>query len=70
MARPLQCDCPTCGIKGRIVTAKKQEKGTDVYCQCMNLNCSKVYVLLLSFSHYTQKRPRKSKLNKQSNLTK
>lgn len=47
--------CPACSCKSRIATSKAITEGTrEIYCQCLNLNCAKTFVLYLSFAHFTQ----------------
>ncbi len=39
--------CPVCESKARIATSRAMTKETrEAYCQCLNLNCGKVFVTL------------------------
>lgn len=50
-------ECPSCLSKGRVASSKRVSAGLrELYCQCMNLNCGKVFVLHLSLSHYIKPR--------------
>ncbi|MBL4831846.1 MAG: ogr/Delta-like zinc finger family protein [Aliivibrio sp.] len=53
--------CPDCLSKTRVATSKIISAETrELYCQCLNLNCGKVFVSHISFSHAiepTGKRP-------------
>lgn len=45
-------ECPGCLSKARIITSKAITlKTRELYCQCMNLNCGKVFVSHVSYSH-------------------
>ncbi len=56
MGRTLLIECPHCHSKGKVVTSKRVVAGVrELYCQCANLNCSEVFVLHLSFSHYPKR---------------
>lgn len=53
MARLLLVECPSCHTRGNVITSKRVSgELRELYCQCMNLNCAKVFVLHLAFSHY------------------
>ncbi|MUK76182.1 zinc-binding protein [Aliivibrio fischeri] len=44
--------CPDCLSKTRIATSKAiTSKTRELYCQCLNLNCGKVFVSHISYSH-------------------
>ena len=53
--------CPNCFTKARIATSRAISHETrELYCQCLNLNCGKSFVVHNSFSHFiesTGKRP-------------
>lgn len=52
--------CPQCLSRARIATSKLITNETrEVYCQCLNLNCSKTFVAHISFSHFTEPTGRK-----------
>lgn len=56
MSRVLLIECPHCRTKGNVVTSKRvSDELRELYCQCVNLNCAKVFVLHLSFSHYPKR---------------
>ncbi|MEC4728932.1 ogr/Delta-like zinc finger family protein [Shewanella sp. D64] len=56
MARKSMIECPKCLSGGRIATSKKLAVGMrEMYCQCLNLNCSEVFILHLTFSHYAKR---------------
>lgn len=45
-------ECPGCSTKVRIVTSRAvTSKTRELYCQCTNLNCGKIFVAHVSYSH-------------------
>ncbi|PTP95701.1 ogr/Delta-like zinc finger family protein [Vibrio splendidus] len=47
--------CPKCESKTRIATSRSISSETrELYCQCLNLNCGKVFVAHTSFSHFIE----------------
>lgn len=43
--------CPVCESKARIATSRAMSKDTrEAYCQCLNLNCGKVFTTLTTVS--------------------
>jgi hypothetical protein len=56
VARKSSIECPKCLSAGRIATSKRVTVGLrELYCQCLNLNCSEVFVMHQSFSHYVKR---------------
>ena len=47
--------CPKCGTKARIATSRTISAETrELYCQCLNLNCGKIMVSHVCFSHFVE----------------
>ncbi|MGL4225424.1 MAG: ogr/Delta-like zinc finger family protein [Vibrio sp.] len=43
--------CPICESKSRIATSRAMSKETrEAYCQCLNLNCGRVFMTLTTVS--------------------
>ena len=52
--------CPQCSTKARIATSRIISPETrELYCQCLNLNCGKILVAHICFSHFVEHTGRK-----------
>ncbi|MBL4831303.1 MAG: ogr/Delta-like zinc finger family protein [Aliivibrio sp.] len=63
--------CPKCLTKTRIATSRAISPETrELYCQCLNLNCGKVFVTHTSFSHFIESTSQKPDSDLQPELCK
>ncbi|MUK70184.1 ogr/Delta-like zinc finger family protein [Aliivibrio fischeri] len=63
--------CPKCLTKTRIATSRAISPETrELYCQCLNLNCGKVFVAHTLFSHFIESTGQKPDAKLQPELCK
>ncbi|OCH58364.1 ogr/Delta-like zinc finger family protein [Aliivibrio fischeri] len=63
--------CPKCLTKTRIATSRAISPETrELYCQCLNLNCGKVFVAHTLFSHFIESTGQKPDAELQPELCK